>query len=62
MSWSIAYAASTGWTFAPEPLLKMLQGLFRGWGQSRVNEKANKVLRDAETRENASKARAAASE
>eukprot|EP00930_Biecheleria_cincta_P060297 TRINITY_DN45974_c0_g1_i1.p1 TRINITY_DN45974_c0_g1~~TRINITY_DN45974_c0_g1_i1.p1 ORF type:complete len:214 (+),score=48.52 TRINITY_DN45974_c0_g1_i1:55-642(+) len=33
----------------------MLSGFFKGWSQSRINEEGNRVLRDCEQRENASK-------
>ena len=56
MMFCAAYAASTGFTHAPEPMLKLVRHVFEGFLQSRINEKANKVLRDSETRENASKA------
>lgn len=58
MLWCIAYAASTNWAWAPSPMLQLLHHVFRGWGQSRINEKGNKVLRDCECRQGASKARA----
>ena len=34
----------------------LLERTFGGWVQTRVNEKGNKVLRDAQARDNASKA------
>jgi len=36
--------------------LVFLRRTFEGWHQTRINEKANKVLRDMSYRENASKA------
>ena len=45
--WCIAYAATSQWNHVPPPLLSLLSDTFRGWTQSRVNEKANKVWRDA---------------
>ena len=45
--WCIAYAATSQWNHVPPPLLSLLRDTFRGWTQSRVNEKANKVWRDA---------------
>jgi len=40
----------------PAPMRDLLQRSARGWVQSRINEKGNKVIRDAETRNQASKA------
>ena len=56
MLWVIAYCMSTGFTSPPASLLTMLRRIFGSWIQSRVCEKGNKVLRDAETRSNMSKA------
>ncbi len=57
MLFMIAYAASTGFTTVPQGMRDMLVAWRRGWLQSRVNEKGNKVLRDHEQRDNASNVR-----
>ena len=53
--WCIAYAAEDKWKAVPAELHRLLQDTFSGWIQTRVNEKANKVWRDAEHRDNPSK-------
>ena len=54
--WAIALAAPSQFALPMHPkLLELVQLSFRSWGQTRINEKANKVLRDAERRDNASK-------
>jgi len=55
MLFMIAYAASSQFTTVPQGMRDMLDAWRRGWLQSRVNEKGNKVLRDSENRDNASK-------
>ena len=57
MKWCLLFAASTDFTRMPDQLREMLSDAFSGWLQSRVNEKGNKVMRDAEKRNNASQAR-----
>ena len=52
--WCIAFAAQASWRAVPEELHRLLIDAFSGWIQSRVNEKANKVWRDACRRDNAS--------
>ena len=54
--WCIAYAATSQWNHVPPPLLSLLRDTFRGWTHSRINEKANKDLRDAQTRDKLAKA------
>ena len=56
MKFCLVFAGATNFTTMPPQLLEMLLDLFCGWLQSRVIEKGNKVMRDSETRENASKA------
>lgn len=57
MLWCIALAATSQWSEVAATSLKaVLARTFSGWTQSRINEKANKVLRDSQTRDNASKA------
>lgn len=53
--WCIALAASASWTSVDPRLRDLLANSFSGWVQSRINEKGNKILRDAATRDNASK-------
>ena len=53
--WCIALAATAGWTAVSLTLRDLLLNTFRCWTQSRIVEKANKVLRDAATRSNTSK-------
>ena len=53
--WCIAYAAQASWRDVPRQMCHLLRDTFRGWIQSRVNEKANKVWRDAANRDSASK-------
>ena len=53
MKYAIAYAMSTDFAaMTPPPLrlVEMVRHLFRGWAQSRINEKGNKVLRETELR------------
>ena len=52
--WCIAYAAQASWRDVPTALHGLLTDTFSGWTQSRINEKANKVWRDACNRDNAS--------
>ena len=52
---NIAYGISTGWREAPQAMLDLIKGVFSGLIQSRIIEKANKVLRECETRESNSK-------
>ena len=54
--WCIAFAATSQWNVVNDHLLVFLRRTFEGWHQTRINEKANKVLRDMSYRENASKA------
>lgn len=51
MMWCIAYAQSTNWTTVPDGLLTLAKRAFRGWLQSRIVEKANKVVRECEQRD-----------
>ena len=55
MRWCIAYAASVKFAGAPEPLREMLTAIFAGFLQSYINEKGNKVLRECERVNSASK-------
>ena len=55
--WCIAFAAQSQWKEVSSHLKSLLERTFKGWVQTRINEKANKVLRDAQNRDNASKAR-----
>ena len=52
--WCIAFAAQASWRDVSKELLGLLTDAFSGWIQSRINEKANKVWRDACRRDNAS--------
>ena len=59
MQCCIAYAASVGFGVEPGGLPEQFLDLVRnipGWAQSRINEQANKSLRDGERKDNASKA------
>ena len=56
MQWCIAFAASAAWGKPPRQLLELLACVARGWLQSRINEQGNKILREGEARNNASKA------
>ena len=51
---AIAYGASTGFPTVPDNLMGMARAIFSSQVQSRINEKGNTVLRDAEQREYAS--------
>ena len=52
--WCIAYAATASWKEVHPSLRELLAHTFSGWIQSRINEKANKVWRDAALRNNVS--------
>ena len=54
--WCIAFAAASQWKEVNTHLKGLLERTCKGWLLTRINEKANKVLRDAGTRDNASKA------
>ena len=56
MRWCIAYAASVKFGCVPEPLRELLLGIFGGFLQSYINEKGNKVMRECERINQASKA------
>lgn len=51
----IAFAAACDFNTASSQLKQFLQSIFRTWLQSRINENANKVLREAERKKNATK-------
>ena len=51
----IAFAAACEFRTASSQLKQFLLSIFRTWLQSRINEKANKVLRDSDRKKNASK-------
>ena len=53
--WCIAFAAISQWLMVNEHLDRLLRRTFSGWHQTRINEKGNKVLRDAARTDNASK-------
>ena len=55
MLWAIYLAATSQFKGVHPTLMRMLLSLFRSWVQTRICEKANKVIRDACTRVNASK-------
>ena len=55
MWWCIAFAQSVDFVAATDPLMELVTSTFEGFLQSYINEKANKVMRDAECRANASK-------
>ncbi len=55
MQWCMAFSACVDFTHPPKQLLEIVQALFGGWLQSRINEQANKILRDGERTDNASK-------
>ena len=55
MKFCIVFAATVDFEYAPPQLLEIVTALMSGWLQSRINEKGAKVIRDAETRDNASK-------
>eukprot|EP00959_Pyramimonas_sp_CCMP1952_P175195 3661222-Pyramimonas_sp.AAC.1 len=54
MAWVIAYAQAIGFDSkaAPHQMISLIKRVFRGQGHSRLNEEANKLLRDAEGRDN----------
>ena len=56
--WCIALAATSQRKEVNKHLKDLFLATFKGWWQTRVNEKANKVLRDPARCDNASKARA----
>ena len=51
----IAFAAAGNFLAASSQLKEFLLSIFRTWLQSRINENANKVLRESEKKKNASK-------
>ena len=51
----IAFAAACEFRTASSQLKQFLLSIFRTWLQSRINKKANKVLREAERKKQASK-------
>ena len=53
--WCIAFAAISQWLTVSALLDRLLRRTFKGWHQTRINEKGNKVLRDAARTDNASK-------
>ena len=55
MLWCIAFAMQTNFATVCPALKDMLERVFVGWVQTRINEKANKVLRDSQNRESSSK-------
>ena len=48
---AIAYALSTDFAAVPKGLMDMADAIFASQLQSRINEKGNKVLREAEMRD-----------
>ena len=48
---AIAYALSTDFAEVPKGLMDMADAIFASRLQSRINEKGNKVLREAEMRD-----------
>ena len=52
--WCIAFAATSQWTEVRPEFRLLLERTFACWVQSRINEKGNKAIRDA-NRDNASK-------
>lgn len=56
MQWAIAFAAATNFKSASSQLKQLVQRIFGTWLQSRINEQANKVLRDSERSKRANKA------
>ena len=52
----IAYAQAGSFVEIKPQLLDLVRQLFSGWGQSAIHERANRVLRDAQTRDAPSKA------
>ena len=54
--WCLGLAASSQFGEVIAPLASMLRDTFAGWVQSRVCEKANKVLRESEKQQNPNKA------
>lgn len=53
LAWCIALAQSTGFASVPPQLSELLTKAFRGIGHSRINEEANKLLRDTEVHDSA---------
>ena len=54
--WCAGLAATSQFKEVTLPLRKLLEDTFSGWVQSRVVEKANKVLRECEKTNNFNKA------
>jgi hypothetical protein len=51
---AIAFAVETDFLHPSAKIVEMVRAMM-GWMQSRINENANKILRDSEQRDNASK-------
>ena len=54
--WMMAYAASAKFEYVPAQMMEMIQAFAGSWTQSRINELANKILREMECKTNLSKA------
>eukprot|EP00959_Pyramimonas_sp_CCMP1952_P125454 2623112-Pyramimonas_sp.AAC.1 len=54
MSWVAAFAQAVEFdsAAAPKQMTDLISKVFQGLGHSRINEDANKLLRDTEGREN----------
>jgi hypothetical protein len=47
MQWAIAFAAAKDFNSASSQLMELVRAIFQTWLQSRINEQANKILRDS---------------
>jgi hypothetical protein len=47
MQWVIAFAAAEDFNSASSQLMELVRAIFQTWLQSRINEQANKILRDS---------------
>lgn len=55
MHWVVRFAEAERWLRPSRQLLELVESLFSGFNQSRVNEEANQRLRDSELRDNSSR-------
>ncbi len=55
LQWAMAFADLGSWEQVLPQLRSLVEGVFRGFGQSRLLEEANKLIRDSKSRANASK-------
>jgi hypothetical protein len=55
MQWAIAYGFLGKFKWCVPQLRELIENSFKGWIQTRVLEQGNKILREAETKDNSSK-------